>query len=440
MLRTFPEIEQLFDELFPIPRSITGKGYRESCQILSRYIPFDVGRIPSGSQVFDWVIPQEWNIDEGYLIDPDGKKVLDFKVNNLSVVNYSRTIDKLIDLDELNKYIHSLPSYPEWIPYVTSYYKENWGFCMPHNQRIALKPGKYHAVIKASFSDGYVEYGHHTLKATSTAHEEKNLVLLSSYLCHPSLANNELSGPIILAALYDRLSKWGERRFDYRFVVNPETIGSICFLHDHGKQLLNTMKAGLVITCVGGPNPILSYKKSRQGNSSLDRIFIRLAKEGEVLIRNFDPSEGSDERQYCSSEFNLPVGQIAKTTYGTNPEYHTSADNKEFVCLDSFIATIASLEKILEMHELVSPLERFEPFCEIQLGKRGLYPSINSPLNWSSSSDSIADDREQLRAIMYILSYADGNHDVVDIAELTDIKLSHICKYVSLLKREKILR
>lgn len=437
MLNSLKEIEDLFDELFPIPRSITGDGYRKSISILSRYIPFTIRKISSGSRVFDWEVPKEWVIEDAYLINPDGKKILDFKEDNLSVVNYSHPIDKSFDLEDLRSNLHSLPSHPEWTPYVTSYYKKNWGFCMPHKQLLNLSPGEYHAVIKSSFIDGYVEYGTHTLK--NTLNTKSKLVLISSYLCHPSLANNELSGPIILAALFDRLSKWGLRKFDYMFAINPETIGSICLLHEHGEELLESMQAGLVLTCLGGSRPKLSYKKSRRGNSPLDKLLEHLSHEGEVEIRMFDPSEGSDERQYCSSEFNLPVGQIAKTTYGSNPEYHTSADNKEFVRLDGFLKTISSIEKILNMHELIEPLTRIEPYCEIQLGKRGLYPNINSPLNWGLSSDSLVDEREQLKALMFILSYADGKHDIIDIARLTNIKLERICDYVSLLKEKKVL-
>jgi aminopeptidase-like protein len=251
------------------------------------------------------------------------------------------------------------------------------------------------------------------------------------------MANNELSGPIVLAALYDRLSRWPDRRFDYLFIINPETIGSICFLHAHGKELAESMQAGMVLTCLGGPGERLSYKRSRMGHSSLDRLFHRLEKEGRCDIREFDPSEGSDERQYCAAAFNLPVGQIAKTTYGKYPEYHTSADDKEFVRLRCFTQTINQLESLLRIHEHCTPLQRMQPYCDIQLGKRGLYPNVNSPLTWSnSSSDSLFDRRQQLRAITYILSYADGNHDLIDVADMANIglkELSQVAEKLSVL-------
>jgi aminopeptidase-like protein len=436
LLRTSEEIEALFDELFPIPRSITGEGYRKSLQILSRYVPFEIQNTASGTQVFDWTVPEEWIIDEAYLLDAMGNKILDFRKSNLAVVNYSTSVDCFIELDELQRHLHSLPDHPDWIPYVTSYYQRNWGFCLPHSHRVALKPGKYRAVIRSSFKAGSVDCGYCYLRGGAT----DKLILISSYLCHPSLANNELSGPIVLAALYDRLSRWPRRRFDYLFVINPETIGSISFLHAHGKELERSMQAGLVLTCLGGPADRLSYKRSRMGQSSLDKLFDRLEKVGECHVRQFDPSDGSDERQYCAAAFNLPVGQITRTTYGNYPEYHTSADDKVFVRLGSFLRTIDQLESLLRIHEHCTPLQRTQPYCEIQLGKRGLYPNLNSPLTWSNSSDSLFDHRQQLRAITYILSYADGDHDLIDVAGMTNIGLKELSQVAEKLSALGILK
>jgi len=240
MLRTLPEIEALFDELFSLPRSITGAGYRQSLDILARYVPFELERTPSGSQVFDWTVPKEWDISEGYLLDPEGKRIADFHESNLSVVNYSIPVDRQLSLDELQKHLHSIPESPSWTPYVTSYYQPNWGFCLPHAVRTTLKPGSYRAVIRSSLKDGSVDYGMASLEGGTSG----KLVLISSYLCHPSMANNELSGPIVLVALYERLSRWPKRRFDYLFLINPETIGSICFLHRHGSWLSAACRLG----------------------------------------------------------------------------------------------------------------------------------------------------------------------------------------------------
>src|SRR5262249_18268939 len=219
---TTAEIESLFDELFPIPRSITGEGYRRSLQILRRYVPFEILKTPSGTQVFDWTVPEEWAIATAYLLGPDERKITDFRENNLAVVNYSIPVDCVLGLEELQKHLHSIPEHPDWVPYVTSYYSKTWGFCLPHSRRLELKQGKYRAVINSSFQRGSVDCGYCYLRGGTTG----KLVLISSYLCHPSMANNELSGPIILAALYDRLKHWRNRRFDYLFVINPETIGS----------------------------------------------------------------------------------------------------------------------------------------------------------------------------------------------------------------------
>src|SRR5581483_1164609 len=436
MLDTTKQIETLFDELFPIPRSITGEGYRDSLKILSRHVPFEIHKTASGEQAFDWTVPDEWVIEDAYLLDPDGRKILDFQKNNLAVVNYSTPVNRLIELEELQQHLHSIPSQPDWTPYVTSYYARNWGFCLPHARRVALKPGKYRAVIKSSFKAGSVDCGYSYLRGGSAG----RLVLISSYLCHPSMANNELSGPIVLAALYERLSRWERRRFDYLFVINPETIGSICFLNGHGKVLASSMQAGLVLTCLGGPGARLSYKRSRMGRSSLDKVFERLANKGTCEIRPFDPSEGSDERQYCAAGFNLPVGQVARTVYGKFPEYHTSADNKEFVRLESFAQTVDQLEAILKEHESWRPLQRNQPYCEYQLGKRGLYPNVNSPLTWGYSSDSRLDSREQLRAINYILSYADGEHDLNDVSRMTGIELGYLSELADKLVKSGLLK
>lgn len=440
MLDNSKDVEKLFDELFPLPRSITGKGYRQSMEILSRYIPFKIEKTASGSEVFDWIVPQEWAIEDAYLLAPNGDKILDFQKNCLEVLNYSEPVDKIIELDELDKNLHSIPEHPDWIPYVTSYYKRNWGFCLTHKQRSELKPGKYHAFINSDLIDGFVEYGYTYLRGNVGEDKTRKLVLISSYMCHPNLANNELSGPIILAALYQKILNWDERKFDYLFLINPETIGSICFLHKHGNRIKESIQAGLVLTCLGGGHNKLSYKKSRRGDSTLDKLFVRLEHEGSCETREFDPSEGSDERQYCSSEFNLPVGQVAKTVYGSNPEYHTSADNKAFVELDKFLDTTSQIEEILKIHEYLPPLQRHEPYCEIQLGKRGLYPNVNSPQNWDASSDTTIDHREQLKAITYILSYADGNYDLVDIANLSDISIKNLAIYAKILTKTNVLK
>ena len=433
MLRDFKSIEKLFDELFPICRSITGPGYMKSLEILSKYIPFKIQSVETGTKVFDWTVPKEWKINDGYIICPDGSKIANFKTNNLSVINYSAPIDKTISLNELQNHLHSIPESPDAIPYVTSYYKEQWGFCLKDKIRKDMQDGEYRVIIDSEFYDGSVKYGSYTLKGSPKKFTKKT-VLLSSYLCHPSMANNELSGPIFLAAIYQRLLKWDQRNFDYLFVVNPETIGSICFLSEHGLELKTNMQAGLVMTCLGGPHKTLTYKLSRAGNSTMDKLFLHLEKEGKCLIRKFDPSIGGDERQYCSSGFNLPVGQISKTVYGKYSEYHTSLDDKKFVELEDFLCNIDALENILKIHDNMLPLNREEPYCEMQLGKRGLYPNTNSPSTWTMSSDKLNDEKHVLKIISYILSYADGDNDLVDIANLSENNIDDVLNAYNTLK------
>jgi aminopeptidase-like protein len=439
MLQNTSDISALYDELFPIARSITGSGYRKSLAILRRYIPLETGQASSGQKVFDWTVPPEWNIRDAYLVKPDGSKFAELQKNNLHVVNYSIPVDLELSFDELDKQLHSIPKHPNWIPYVTSYYARNWGFCIADSDRTSLpRNGKYRAYIDSDLFDGSVDYGYYFLR--SDQDEDAPIVLLSSYLCHPSMANNELSGPIVLCALYDRIRQWTKRKFTYLFVINPETIGSICFLHRFGDLLKEKMHAGLVLTCLGGPADKLSYKLSRNTNGPLDRIVRSLSSEGKLRLRNFDPSEGSDERQYCSPGFNLPVGQIARTVYGEFPEYHTSADDKSFVRLDKFPATIQEIEALLKLNEHNRVLVRKEPHCEIQLGKRGLYPSVNSPLHWGRSTDTIFDHKQQLKAISYLLSYSDGYHDLVDIAQISGLPLEYLSALLYVLESNDLYR
>ena len=427
------QINKIFDELFPILRSITGEGYRKSFNILSRYIKFKKFKYPSGKKIFDWVVPKEWVIKDAY-IKAHGKKIIDVNKNNLHVLNYSHPINKKLSLFKLNKYIHSIENRPNTIPYTTSYYKPNIGFCMQHSKRIKLKDTSYHAVIDSSFKNGYILNGVSKLKGFT-----KKTILISSYLCHPSMANNELSGPLVMLGLYDKIKKWQNRRYNYLFLINPETIGSICFIKTFQKTLQKNLDSGLVLTCLGGPNKKLSYKKSRIGNSSLDKIFSYLNKNKKVILRDFDPTEGSDERQYCSSELNLPVGQIARTVYGKTTQYHTSDDNKNYMKISQVMNSIDQIEKILKINDQLNPLKRFLPYCELQLGKRNLYPNINSHLTRKNSSDKILNSRKQLKIMQNILSYADGKNNILDISNLSGFKLDEIEKVLDICVKKKLI-
>ena len=408
-------LEKIFDQLFPICRSITGDGYRKSFNIIKKFIPFKKYKYQTGKKVFDWEIPKEWNVKNAYVKNLRDKKIIDFSQNNLHLMSYSTPVNKIMPLSELNKNLHSISSQPKDIPYVTSYYKKNWGFCLTHSQRLKLKNENYKVFIDSSLKKGFVEWGELLLKKTVKDNSlKKDTILITSYLCHPSMANNELSGPLIQILLYLKLKKLKRRKFNYLFVINPETIGSICFIHKNLKYLKNKLISGIVLTCLGGPEKKLSYKLSRDGNSLLDKYFIQMAKNKKTNIRKFD-TNGSDERQYCSSECNLPVGQLARTVYGKNKEYHTSADNKKFVRLKMFKETANEIFKFFQDNEKKIFLRRKQPYCEMQLGKRNLYPNINSPNTWVDSSDKILNSNDQLNIINTILSAADGKIALSDV-------------------------
>ena len=433
------KLNKIFDKLFPICRSITGHGYRRSLNILSKYICLKKLHYPSGKKIFDWVIPKEWIIKDAYIkeIKENGakKKIVDFKKNNLHVLNYSAPVNKVMNLNELNQHLYSLNKYPKVIPYVTSYYKKNFGFCIQHSQRKKLKDSTYKVVIKSKFIDGSIVNGLAELKGRT-----EKIILITSYLCHPSMANNELSGPLVLLGLYEKIKKWKNRQYNYHFLINPETIGSICHLYTYKSVLKKNLDSGLVLTCLGGNKNKLSYKKSRFGNSGLDKLFINLNANKKVFLREFDPTSGSDERQYCSSELNLPVGQIARTTYGQYYQYHTSADNKKFMKISQLVKSIDEIEKILKCYDDLIPLKRFMPYCEIQLGKRDLYPNINSHENRYKSSDYLNDRRDQLKIMQYILSYADGKNNIIDISNVSGFDIFKIRKVLNICIEQKLIK
>jgi len=430
----YTKINKIFDELFPICRSITGIGYRKSLNILSRYIKFKKLKYPSGKKIFDWVVPREWVINDAY-IKANGKKIIDFKKNNLHVVNYSMPVNKIMKLKELNKYLHSLKKHPKIIPYVTSYYKRNFGFCIQHEIRKKLKERNYEVVINSKFINGNVINGISELKGKT-----KKIILISSYLCHPSMANNELSGPLVLLSLYSKIKQWKNRQYNYLFLINPETIGSLCFLSNYQNLLKKNLDSGLVLTCLGGPKKKLSYKKSRIGNSSLDRIFTNLHRDNKVFLRDYDPTEGSDERQYCSSELNLPVGQLARTVYATQYQYHNSADDKKFMKISQVMKSINEIEKILKINDNLFSLKRYMPYGEVQLGKRGLYPNINSYHTKDDSSDRTLKNRKQLKILQYILSYADGKNNIIDISNISGFKIDEIKNVLNICIKKKLIK
>lgn len=425
----------LFDRLFPITRSITGPGLRESLDIFGEYMPLRRDQVTSGTAVFDWVVPQEWVLIRGVLTGPDGEVIADSDRSNLQVVNYSTPVDVELDLEDLQPHLHSIPDQPDLIPYVTTYYRDAWGFCLTHAARQALKPGRYRAVIQSRKYDGGVDFADCVLPG-----ESGREVLLTSYLCHPSLANNELSGPLVLLGLFDRISRWKRRRFSYRFVLAPETIGSLCYLFRHGDRLKNSLAGGLVLTCLGGPDETLSYKTSRRGTSTMDALVAGLGAEEGYRVRPFTPTSGSDERQFCSPGFNLPMGQMGRTLYGDYAGYHTSGDDKAFMGIAPLVDAIDRIEALLRRHEYAGVFVNQAPYGEAQLGRRGLYPSVNSPTTWATSSDQVVDSRVLLNRILTVLSECDGEHRMIDIAARLDCSLNELMPVVDRLEAEGLLK
>ncbi len=408
-------LEKTFNSLFPICRSITGEGYRSSFNIIKKFIPFKKYKYPTGKKVFDWIIPSEWSIKDAYIENLNGKKIIDFTKNNLHLMGYSTPVNRVMPFSELNKHLHSIPKLPKYIPYVTSYYKKNWGFCLSHKQRLKIRKGNYKVLINSSLKKGFVEWGEFLLKKTITDKSlKKDTILITSYLCHPSMANNELSGPLVQILLFLKLKKLKKRKFNYLFVINPETIGSISFIHKNLKFLKEKIFSGIVLNCLGGPEKKLSYKCSKKGNSPLDKLFKNLGKERKLNIRKFD-TDGSDERQYCAAELNLPVGQLARTIYNTYKEYHTSGDNKKFVKLNNFKKTANEIFDIIKMNEKRIFLRRKQPNCEIQLVKKNLFNNSNIPDTWKDKSKKIVNFKVQLNIIKEILSSADGETSLSDL-------------------------
>jgi aminopeptidase-like protein len=410
------EIHRLMTELYPLCRSITGDGYRKTLEILRQHIPLEIREVPSGTQVFDWTVPKEWNIRDAYIKNPKGRKIVDFRKSNLHVVSYSIPVKTRISLKDLKKHLFTLPAHPDWVPYKTSYYEENWGFCLSHRQFLALDKGDYEVVIDSSLDDGFLTYGELLLPG---GQEEE--VLISAHACHPSLANDNLSGVGLATMLAKHLRTVG-RHFSYRFLFIPGTIGAITWL-SLNEEKTKKIKAGLVVSGVGDAGNF-AYKKSRRGNAEIDRAAAHvLGHSGRPYrLLEFHPY-GYDERQYCSPGFNLPVGRISRTPYGEYPEYHTSADSLEFVSPDSLTESYEKIRAILNVLEGNRIYLSQNQKCEPQLGKRGLYASAGT---------------HEL-ALLWVLNLSDGDNSLLDIAERSGLEFSVIKKAADSLTKANLL-
>jgi aminopeptidase-like protein len=394
------ELYSLVTRLYPICRSITGDGVRESLQIIREAIPVQINEVASGTKVFDWTIPEEWNIKDAYIKNARGEKIVDFKKLNLHVLNYSTPVDEKMDLEKLKTHLFTIPENPEWVPYRTSYHNKNWGFCMSHNQFMGLKEEEYEVKIESILKPGSLTYGEYFIKGNST--EE---VLFTCHICHPSLCNDNLSGIAIATFLARELSKV-KLKYSYRFLFIPGTIGSITWLSLNQDKIKN-IKFGMVLTLLGDQSKF-HYKKSRRGNAEIDRIVIRLLKNKytDFKILDFYPY-GYDERQFCSPAFNLPVGRLSRSNHGEFPEYHTSADNLGFVAPRYLAESYEFLLAVIEEIESGEKYLNLNPTCEPQLGKRGLYKNIGGQ----------SDTKDFQMALLWVLNLSDGEHSLKDIAE-----------------------
>ena len=414
---------QLIAELYPICRSITGPGVRETLHRVQARIPIAVREVRTGTPVFDWTVPKEWTIRDAYIKDARGERVVDFRQSNLHVVSYSVPVRARMSLDTLREHLFTIPERPDWIPYRTSYYQENWGFCLAHRRLLDLTAGEYEVVIDASLEDGHLTYGELLIEGAQP--EE---VLISTHVCHPSLCNDNLSG-IALATYLARALAGRRLRYSYRFLFIPGTIGSITWLALN-EERVSRIKHGLVLACVGDPGP-LAYKRSRQHSAEIDRAALAvLGHSGrEFTVLDFTPY-GYDERQYASPGFNLPVGCLSRTPHGRFPEYHTSADDLEFVRPAALADSLATVSAIVELLENNKTWVNQNPKGEPQLGRRGLYAQ------WGGRPDRA---RREL-AMLWVLNLSDGSHSLLDIAERSGLEFGFIKDAADALAEQGLLR
>ncbi len=426
------EIYELAEKLFPVCRSITGDGVRETLKILQEYIgkdglKFNIFEIPTGTQVFDWTVPKEWIIREAYIEKREKeegvvRKIIDFKENNLHVMGYSISVDKWVSLEELKKCVYTQKDQPDVVPYVTSYYKERYGFCMSENQLNTLTDGIYHIYIDSKLFDGSLTYADLIIPG-----ETEEEIILTSYICHPSMANNECSGIAVLSALIRYVNALPRRRYTYRFVLNPETIGSICYLSMNYKVLRKNLVAGIVISCVGDERAY-SIIESRYANTLADKSlksilhFNKNYKEYSFLKR------GSDERQYNAPGIELPVVGFCRSKYGEYPEYHTSADNMELISPKGLQGSYETLVNWINSMEYNYKYE-ITVLCEPQLGKRGLYPTISHKGNY-----------DRVMAMTNFIAYADGRNDLFDISNIIGVPHYELIHVIEKIENNQLLK
>lgn len=411
-------------DLYPLCRSITGEGVRQTLRILQRHIPLEVCEVPTGTPVFDWTVPKEWNIRDAYVKDALGKRVIDFQKSNLHIVSYSIPIRKKVSLGELRKHLFSLPDRPDWIPYRTSYYNETWGFCLSHRQLESLPEGEYEINVDTSLKDGSLTYGEYVIPGKTNSE-----ILISCHICHPSLCNDNLSGIVVTTFLAAQLKQNPKPFYTYRFLFIPGTIGSITWLA-RNEARVNSIKHGLVVTCVGDDGKF-TYKKSRRSNAVIDKVVPYVLKQSghPYIVEEFFPY-GYDERQYCSPGFDLPVGCLMRSPHGSFPEYHTSADNLDFVRPENLATSLDAYRQVIEVLEGNGSYLNLNPKCEPQLGRRGLYSTVG------------ADSHHKLdqMALLWVLNLSDGAHSLLDVSETANLPFREIKRAADALERCGLLQ
>jgi aminopeptidase-like protein len=413
----------LVSELYPICRSITGDGVRETLRVIGRHVPIQLTEVPSGTPVLDWVVPPEWNVRDAYVADARGERVIDFRRSNLHVVNYSVPVKQRMTLAQLRPHLHTLPAHPDWIPYRTSYYDERWGFCLAQRQLDAMPDGDYDVCVDSTLAPGHLTYGELALPGDS-----EDEILISTHVCHPSLADDNLSGIAVSVFLARALAARPRRRYSYRFVYAPGTIGAITWLA-RNRERTARIKAGLTLTCLGDAQQF-TYKRTVHGGAEIDRVVAHVLASGGFAhqLIDFFPY-GYDERQFGSPGFRLPVGSLMRGRHGQFPEYHTSGDNLTFVTADKLAESLRALTAVVDVFEGNRRFRNLEPYGEPQLGRRGLYRAVGG-----------TDIPDLQFAMLWVLNLSDGGPSLLDIAERAKLPFAAIRAAADLLEQHGLLQ
>ena len=409
------------ETLYPICRSITGDGVRQTLDVIGEALPrLERRAVASGTAAYDWTVNDEWNVRDAWIADPTGRRVVDFREHNLHLVSYSVPVRARMSLEELRPHLHTLPEHPDWIPYRTTYYSRTWGFCLTQRQLEAMGEGPFDVVVDTTLEPGELTYGELVIPG-----ETDDEILFTTHVCHPSIANDNLSGIVVAIELARALAALPRRRFSYRFVFAPGTIGSITWL-SRNRRLLDHIRHGLVLTGLGGPGPLV-YKRTRRGDRTIDRAATHVVTRRGGEVRDYSPY-GYDERQFNAIGFDLPVGRLSRTPHGEYPEYHTSADDLGFVRDEELLEAYAALLQVVEVLEHDAAYVNLSPHGEPQLGKRGLYPTTGG----KSASDAVM-------AMLWTLGYSDGRATLLDIADRADLDFAQVCRAAADLARAGLL-